>query len=83
MENMKYILLLSLVLVGCTKEAEPMYHYKDEVSVISGFYKGCWGEVNYFNPNSEPHYILYMQGKCYGATDNTTWFRTSELAPKK
>lgn len=47
---MKYLILLSLLLVGCAGESCPKddwreYYYGDKVNVISGFYKGSEGII--------------------------------------
>ena len=38
----KYIFLLTLISLTCIA-AEPKFHFRDCVKVVSGFYKGCSG----------------------------------------
>lgn len=45
---MKYLLLLSLLLIGCSRK-EPELHYDDKITVKEGFYRGCKGRVKSIN----------------------------------
>ncbi len=68
---MRYLLLLSLILIGC--ESADYYGVKigDMVTINKGFYKGCTGMITRYKPNDTlPDQINLKDVTCQNVTIN-------------
>jgi hypothetical protein len=58
----KYLFLLMFLSLPILA-AEPKFHFKDQVKIIKGFYRGCTGTVDSFE---EPNYYYVSMEACGG-----------------
>ncbi len=77
---MKYV--LALFLVGCSVDNVTNIKYGSQVKVVSGFFEGCEGIANHFNPAEKT--IQVINFSC--PKKSTSWysleFKTNELGLK-